>query len=275
MKKYENITIGADIELFLQHRQTKEIVSAEGYVQGTKDHPYCFDAKNLFFATSLDNVLAEFCIPPAHNKVEFYNNIRKSVWYINKTIPKDYCTVALPSAHLAEKYLQTEQARKFGCEPDYNAYTGYQNNRPFCEDLTLRSAGGHIHIGYKDATHYTPNTHEIKDLDRRAIIQALDLFVGVPSIILEPDNKRKELYGKAGSFRPKPYGVEYRTPSNFYLQNKTLTYWMYEAVQDAINWLNAGNAIDKAIGEYIQETINENNKHNARLLIEEHQLKAA
>jgi hypothetical protein len=45
----------------------------------------------------------------------------------------------------------------------------------------------------------------------------LDLRLAVPSLIWDKDKKRRLLYGKAGCFRPKPYGMEYRTLSNAWL----------------------------------------------------------
>lgn len=274
MKKYANILIGADVEVFLQNKETKEIISAEGYIKGTKDEPFCFDEANPFFATSLDNVLAEFSIPPARTVQEFKAFIEKSLGYINNNIPKDFCTVALPSARLNGKYLRTKQAKLFGCEPDYNAYHGHENLRPDAKDKNLRSAGGHIHIGYDDPAQFNQWNY-LGYPEHTDLIKALDLFIGVPSVIMEPDNKRKELYGKAGAFRPKSYGVEYRTVSNFYLGKPELIDWVFNAAQEAIVWLNANNEIDNVLAEAIQSTINNNDKEQAQQLINHFNLKAA
>lgn len=67
---------------------------------------------------------------------------------------------------------------------------------------------GHIHLGYNDIeVPFNGRIHKYKvDEQRARIVQAMDLFIGIPSVIMEPDNKRKELYGQAGAFRPKPYG---------------------------------------------------------------------
>ncbi len=110
------------------------------------------------------------------------------------------------------------------------------------------------------------------DNQRCDVIKTLDLFVGVPSVILEPDNKRKELYGKAGCFRPKSYGVEYRTVSNFYLQSKNLILWLYNAVMSAVSFYNEGNRIDEVLGGFISEVINKNDKSSAQELIKEFNL---
>lgn len=60
---------------------------------------------------------------------------------------------------------------------------------------------GHIHIGY--------NNPEIeKSVD---IIKAMDLFLGIPSILMDKDTLRRSRYGKAGAFRFKSYGKRKKT----------------------------------------------------------------
>lgn len=272
---------GADIELFVQHKKTGEIISAENYIQGTKNEPFIFDPQNPYYSTSKDNVLAEFTIPPALTTEEWCATIQRSVDYINSVLPEDYCTVAFPAFSLDSKWLQTEQARIFGCEPDFNAYTNLVNIFPARLDENLRSAGFHVHFSYKDCVPFNPKDWEKGKEDYRAdperlqIIKACDLFMGVPAIIMEPENKRKQLYGKAGAFRPKPYGVEYRTLSNYFLSSKELTAWVFNAAGAAIDWLNAGNIVDKALGEFVQLSINQSDKEAAEMLINEFKLKIA
>ena len=260
-----NWKCGADIEVMLRNETTNEIVSAEGYIKGTKQNPFSFDPNNKWFATSLDNVLAEFNIPPANTKEEFYANIQRSLGFINNSIPKDMCIAVLQAHSFDSKFLQTENARLFGCEPDYNAYTGEVNPKPFASDENLRSAGGHIHLSYEHPDVETNKT----------LVKFFDLHIGIPSVILEPDNKRKELYGKAGCYRNKDYGFEYRTISNFYILNKELTIWAYEAVENAVNFYNEGHKIDGVLADVIEKTINSNDKETAKELISHFKLKLA
>lgn len=270
MKKIKNFKLGTDFEVFLQDKNTSEIVSAEGIIKGSKYNPYFWDKNNKGYATSLDNVLAEANIPPARSAYQFYKSVQKAINYINSTIPQNLQAVPLPSARLdREKYLMTDNALLLGCEPDLCIYTLDFNPKPDIEDdstVNLRSAGGHLHIGYEEPSLQT-------NID---IIRALDLFIGVPGVIQEPDNERKVLYGKAGACRFKQYGVEYRSPSNYYLTSKELTTWVYDSVKEAINFINNDNTSSLYQDEeYIVKAINNNDKDLAKELIKNYNLTLA
>jgi hypothetical protein len=251
-----NVTIGADIELFLIDKVTKEVVSAEGIIKGSKEAPFRFKENNPFFATSLDNILCEFCIPPAKNAKEFNSYILEAQDYIRTTIPPELDIFAFPSAHINEKWLKTQNAMTLGCEPDYNAWKfGAVNEKP---DATsnIRSAGGHIHCGYDKSNSKT----------NLSLIKAMDIFVGLPSVIQEPDNDRKSLYGCAGAFRHKSYGIEYRSVSNYYLTSPELTEWVFGNTMQAIDFVNMQSAINEDESYGIQLAINTNNKSLAQTL---------
>lgn len=272
MKQLKNVLIGADIEVFLKEKHSSRIVSAEGYIKGTKHEPFVFDPSNKYFAISLDNVSAEFCIPPTNHVDEWVSNLFKSLNYINQTIPETLCTVAQPAAILDMEFLQTENAQKFGCEPDYNVYLREPNAKPEAVNERLRSAGGHIHIGYDGAD----DGSEEGVLQCEAIIKAMDLFLGVPSVIQEPENDRKKLYGKAGAFRFKPYGVEYRTISNYYLEKEQLMRWAFQNAMKAVDFLNDGGYEEIAsVSASVIEAINGNNKVIAGNLIRQFNIEMA
>jgi hypothetical protein len=239
-------------------------VSAEGYIEGTKHRPFNFDPTNKYFATSLDNVAAEFCIPPVTDKEKFFEYIMKSLNYINQVIPDYLCTAALPAGVFDEKYLTTENAKRFGCEPDFNVWLKEPNQKPETANSCLRSCGGHIHIGYDDPEFHTSEY----------LVKLMDLCVGVPSVLQEPENERKNLYGKAGAFRVKDYGVEYRTVSNYYAGDKRLTDWVFDATMRAIELANNDFDVDQ-YQEQIVTAINDNDKVVAQNLINALELQLA
>lgn len=280
MKKrdIELLTIGTDAEVFLRNKDNDEIISAEGYVKGSKHRPFRFDKQDSkWFTTQLDNVLAEFTIPPASTSGEFLRGIDKAINYLRQTLPPNIEPVIQASANLNEKYLQTEQATMFGCDPDFNAYTGFINEKPFCEDHTLRSCGAHVHLGYKGIETKVKNFlfDYAVDKQRANIVRALDLFISVPLVVMEPDSERKRLYGKAGAFRPKPYGLEYRTPSNWYLSDKKLTEWVFNSTRAAFDYFVANGELPNNLAKHVQETINTNNKSFANDLIKDFKLQLA
>lgn len=263
MKLINNPSIGTDFELFLMHKRTKEIVSAEGIIQGTKYVPFVFDPENPYFSTSLDNVLAEATIPPVNNVNDWVANIAKSRNYIESILPEHLCTAAIPAAILKPRYLATENAQIFGCERDLNVWLRQENEMPKAKNKRLRSAGAHIHVGYDNPELETTELG----------VKALDLFIGIPSVLQEPDNERKLLYGKAGAFRIKDYGFEYRTVSNYYLETKELTEWVFGATIKALDFVNDGGGEElETVKELIQEAINTNNKIMAQNLINQFNL---
>jgi hypothetical protein len=152
--------------------------------------------------------------------------------------------VFTPSAEFDKDQLTTAGALTFGCDPDFNAWDyGSANPRPRSRNKALRSAGGHIHI-------------EAPELDKLELTKAMDLFVGVPMLSFDTDARRRELYGKAGAFRPKSYGIEYRTASNAWLQSDDTKRWAFNQSQKAVEFVRAGKSIPDDLGALIQQCIN-------------------
>tara|TARA_R110002020_G_scaffold85441_3_gene210915 strand:+ start:6609 stop:7412 length:804 start_codon:yes stop_codon:yes gene_type:complete len=255
-----NFKLGADPELFLIDLNTNKYQSAEGIIGGNKDEPIVISKEG--FALQEDNVMVEFNIPPAHTKEEFSDNINFMLSYINTVIPNNLVTAIEPSVEMPWNQLETTQALTFGCSPDFNAWTGEQNSSPDAELTNVRSAGGHLHIGYD-------NPSEEKSA---RLIKCLDLFVGLPLAFLEPDNQRRQFYGKAGACRFKDYGVEYRSPSNYWLSSTSLTQFTFTQVQKAIEMCND---LEFEIDFYyfeVMEAINDNNKVKSQEIIDKFNL---
>jgi len=110
--------------------------------------------------------------------------------------------------------------------PDYNAYTLSVNTPEMnAAEHPFRYAGGHIHLGWSSPylNKHSAEYKMVKDMEMHPkIIKMLDLIVSIPTLPLDnaPGSKmRRDKYGKAGCFRPTPYGVEYRTQSCWWLQS--------------------------------------------------------
>ena len=89
------------------------------------------------------------------------------------------------------------------CDPDLSVWTLKINN-PKQYESNLRACGGHISVGYD-------NPDEMTSFN---LIKAMDLFLAVPSVLLDSDTKRRELYGKAGAMRLKSFGRKNKTHIN-------------------------------------------------------------
>lgn len=220
-----NVTVGADPEVFFT--KDGKYFPAIGLVGGTKQFP----RKVRGGAVQEDNVMAEFNIHPANNADKFSDSIAHMLEEVDKIAAKHGCKTAIvPYAEFDNTYLNHPQAREIGCEPDYNAWTLSQNERPSYELLkNIRTASGHVHIGFP----YPNNS----PTSRIKVVAACDLYLGIPSVLLDPDTVRRQYYGKAGAYRPKPYGVEYRVLSNFWLKDAILRKWVFRAaVMAATNY---------------------------------------
>lgn len=202
------VSIGCDPELFLQDADGN-IRSAIGKFGGTKEKPEPLKPLGEGFAVQEDNILVEFNIPPAKDPTEFLAHVDKTVKLLSLRAAKMGLSFANGSAYsVSPKELDHPKAKVFGCDPDFNAYTGAPNPKPRADDPNLRSAGGHIAFGFSEP---------LDDNGKRFAVAMMDMVLGLPSLLVDEGEKRKQLYGKAGAYRPKPFGVEYRTLSNFWL----------------------------------------------------------
>lgn len=243
----ENITIGADPELFIINTKTGKVVSSIGLIPGLKGEPYRSDDMPEGFGLEIDNILAEFNIPPVRTREDFIKAIEYMKDYIRKFVKaknKDLDILCTPSMMVDEDQLQSPEAKLFGCSVDYNAYTQAPNPKPQGERTNLRSAGFHIHIGYNDCNVDTSLT----------LIKHLDAQLGVPSVIMDTDTRRRSLYGKAGCFRLTPYGLEYRVLSSYFLSSKETLGWVWDRVMAAIEAYHEGLSLPDP--EKVQKAIN-------------------
>jgi len=248
-------SIGSDPELFLVDASSA-FVSAIDKIGGSKEHPQPLLELGDGYAVQEDNVAVEFNIPAADSRQTFINNINKAQQYLSQRVAQmglRFSKESATSFPLTE--LQDYRAFEFGCDPDFNAWRmGKMNARPKAADPALRSAGGHVHVGHK----FKSKKEAIR------FIQYMDLFLGVGSVLMDKGELRKQLYGAAGAFRYKPYGVEYRTLSNFWIFSDDLIGWVWDMTSTALDaWQNRV----EFDGHAVQEAINKNNKPLAQQLV--------
>ena len=263
MKRYLNIKLGSDPELFIVNTKTDKVVSSIGLIPGKKKAAFRAKGMPVGYGIQTDNILAEFNIPPVKKCADFVHHINYMKNYIRdfvKSKDPDLDIRCVASQHVPEDQLQGEEACEFGCDPDYNAYTESVNPKPCGEETDLRSAGVHIHVSYNN-----PNIEQSIRL-----VKYMDLFLGVPSVILDPDRERRQLYGKAGCFRIVRYGVEYRTMSGYFISSDELIKFLFEQTIKAIKFAEAGVPLPN--GDEIQRIINESDVDAAKELVSKYQI---
>ena len=259
-----HVSIGADPEFFVSYKG--KLVSAYGLVPGTKDSP--FRVKNG--AIQVDGMALEINISPAFSSEEFVKNILSVMKQLKERIP-NHKFLLEAAVHFKEEYLkeQPEAARMLGCNPDFNAYTNKINPSPNA-DQTLRTAAGHIHIGWCEGADVQDAEHIGMCIQ---LVKQLDLFLGVPSIIWDTCIERRALYGRAGAFRPKPYGVEYRVLSNAWLSSEYRMGWVYTQTLIAVNLLCEGEFWFDRIRD-AEDCINNSRTNRAHAIAKEMGLKS-
>jgi len=238
-------TIGCDPEIFLMDENHK-FKSAIGLLGGDKWIPRMLTKDG--HACLEDNVAVEFNIPPCNSFAEFKQEVQNTMQMVKELLPANLQYNTSSAVSFPTEELNCEQAWVFGCDPDYNAWTMEENPKPCAEDKNLRSTGGHIHVG-----------SDLAIADPVNVIRAMDLFLGVPSTQLDAGTLRRKLYGGAGAFRPKTYGVEYRTLSNFWIFSDKLIEWAYTGTAKALEFVHSGKEIPVGHGDLIKDCINNNN----------------
>lgn len=208
-----------------------------------------------------DNVALEFALrSPATTENDFVRNIETIISDV-----QDLLGITLdftPSWEVPQEKLNTIESYVFGCEPDFNAYTRDMNRNPNAYKAgQLRSMGGHVHLDL-----------QYESFEEQCLaVRALDIIVGLRSVPMDIGGlKRKALYGRAGSFRPKEYGIEYRVPSNWWLFDKSYMRFMYRSCKEALERMHEFENLTRDEEDDIQVAINTGNTQMAKLLTKQY-----
>jgi hypothetical protein len=253
--------LGGDPEIFLLDKK-KNFKSVIGLIGANKWDPMQVPHLPKGFTLQEDNVALELGFPPAGSEDEFVFNVRTAMEAGLSKLNDNGGAFRFSRASCVvfpEEEMKEPEAHIFGCEPDFNAWTGEENPKPKPPHQFMRSCGGHVHFGFDDG--------EDKP-DFKLVGRAADLCLAVPSVLLDDGYERKQIYGKAGSIRFKPYGGEYRTLSNFWIFSKPLTRWVFNNSRLAVEMVRDGRIEEiNALGDDIQHCVNNNDKKQAADLI--------
>ena len=249
--------VGSDPELFVVNEQDV-FISGHGMIPGTKQAPWAVNRG----AVQVDGTALDFNTAPARTRDEFITNVLSVRQQLDEMIAP-FRTVCAPVARFDQAYFDQlpPEAVAMGCDPDYDAWALLQNNPPDA-DRPMRTAAGHVHLGWGE-----PRTDVLSPevfLDCAEKVRHLDCTVGIATVLLDSDSTRREMYGKAGAFRPKPYGLEYRVPSNFWVKDRQFIGWMYDALEYSMNMYDSG---EKLSNKMAVDIINTSDAKRARDLL--------
>lgn len=231
--------IGCDPELFVQDSKGN-FVSAHDLLPGNKHAPYVVDKGAL----QPDGTAAEFNIDPATTAGMFHENIKTVLLQLEEEVKAGALLKGIGAVHLKVQptakfnvaYFEKlpGEALALGCDRDWNAWTGTANEKPMTT-LPMRTGGGHVHIGwttdnepYEDG-HWDDCINAVKQLDASLFFY---------SMLWDGDQKRRSMYGKMGSFRPKHYGVEYRPLSNAWVADPELHDFIFKTTRRSMEMLD-------------------------------------
>lgn len=273
---FGKITLGSDPEIFV----TKDGMpwgAIHSGIKGTKENPLAVEKG----AIQVDGMALEFNIEPAATVEEWVHNHEVVMQQIT-TIAGDkglvYNTASmLDFTNYIDTQNPTEEETIFGCDPDYCADTMQENKMPEnTDEIKFRTTGGHVHIGMEGWEHLHGGDNKIKHLMAQRIVYVCDLVLGLWSVLEDDGIERKKLYGKAGAYRIKPYGVEYRTLSNFWIFDKEKMEFVFNtltAILSDLELFTEAYTFANDNRKSIVYAINTNDKKLAKTIIEDAQNK--
>lgn len=232
-------SFGTDPEFML--KKGVRYVSAIPLVKANHENPIIRGEHRFYW----DNVLAECAVKPAYSKEEAVFNIGDCLKHYVEIVKP--ATIVIQASHTYSKSAMKDKgAKEAGCKPDSCAYTmrlmkDELSPKEQVSNSSFRTCGGHIHLGNEILT----NTEGPEPI---FLIYLMDLFLGLPSVFMDIDEtapRRRTLYGQAGRFREKPYGMEYRSLSSFWLSSPVLVELIYDISNFVIELLENGQNIVK------------------------------
>jgi hypothetical protein len=269
-----DILLGADPECFIWNKEFDRPVSAVGIIPGTKVEPFKVEKGGV----QVDGLAAEFNIDPAANEDEWVENITTVLAQMNSMLPDGHEFRFEPAAFFTEEHFnkQPDEAKELGCDPDYNAWQSAQNPVPGIKMVAkgmLRTAAGHIHIGWTEGADVASPEHIAKC---EILVKLMDRYIGAPMVLSkgnQEEKRRRKLYGRAGAYRPKTYGVEYRTASNNWLTSEEKMRWAYRntilCIERMLEGERASTKYGGMYGRDLPGSINRGQNYNIHAILQE------
>lgn len=149
-----------------------------------------------------------------------------------------------PAVKLDQSYLDLAELREFGCDP---AYQLNERGSPIQfkagpdPDSPWRCAGYHVHQSVEDHPDYPGDVPPARLAED---VKLADIFLGCLDVMMneqlnynnEAKVRRSMGYGRAGEFRTRPFGVEYRVLSPWPLHSPMTTWFIHSAMRQIFGY---------------------------------------
>jgi hypothetical protein len=238
MKKIIVETLGSDPEFFVVNNQGEPAILI-GKIGGSKQDPLPISDG---ISIQEDGVSMEFCIPPIQSEEKWVEALNKCK-EIGNTIAANFdCKLGIASSMLFDKdeLEKYPTACEFGCSVSYNGWTLEHTSVPPASKVGgLRTTGFHIHFGISDMR--SNNDDFVPTVS--ALSRICDVFLGIPSILVDEDTRRRAIYGSPADFRFKDISnnimlFEYRCLGGGLLANDETIRWVYRQAYKAVDYFN-------------------------------------
>ena len=265
MIEIEGLTFGADPEFFLMDRDSGngKVFNATTGVKG-KPEWIQLDVTGAYAEYGLlkDGVCAEINIKPNPDPYVIWKICSTALSHMNRRIrgsnEQFYCS---DSVNFPADSLTEPADIEIGCSADFDAYSDTPQAPRSIDHILAkykkgyRYAGGHVHMGYP------PN-----DIPKFVVARLLDMFT-CPYRSMIGRNNRSSMYGQPGLYRPTDYGIEYRTPSNHWVDYKPGAASLFRGMQ-AVGYIIQNADLVKTIWQNIDWTELRHTLHTYELMQE-------
>jgi len=288
--KFHSVVFGCDPEFFFK-KKDGSVVGAE-FVLPDEGLKCVVKDKKVGGKTAvgeghsnfiIDGVQAELNVRPNSCRANLGFEISAALKHLKETKLKDTDINADFSQGVELKQTEldglSDKYQKFGCSPSLNVYNQFTGGKNVInvdpKKYLYRSAGGHIHLGVP-----TIGDERVKKAleNPHLTIPVLDLIVGNTLVIIDRDpvnSMRRQVYGKAGEHRTPKHGLEYRTPSNYWLKSYPLMGLAMGLSRLAVNIVANSYDDDRFVRElfkrismsHVYRTINFNSVEDARYIL--------
>jgi hypothetical protein len=228
-----SISMGCDPEFFLSTKDGKIVESSvlipDNGIKSNKGHQTCVTNDGLSTKLTRDGVQVEINCRPNTCRANLGNEIMHIFGQLYEKLNNEQANlkacfdeVVKLDVDIMAKLDNTSKV--FGCAPSKNLYSGKTSIITVdASKYPYRSGGGHIHIG--GAVGNRVEVREFLHKQTKLAVRLLDIVCGNTCVLIDRDPgqiERRKVYGRAGEYRLPEYGLEYRTPSNFWLRSYEL-----------------------------------------------------